>query len=104
NMLSINPDDILEISVLKDAAAAAIWGSKGANGVLMITTKRGLSGPTRVDYSYRYTRTQQPEGMKMLSGDDFTMLMKQAYLNPRQDDNATMIDEYNYDPNFPEYE
>ena len=104
NMLSINPDDILEISVLKDAAAAAIWGSKGANGVLMITTKRGLSGPTRVDYSYRYTLTKQPEGMNMLSGDDFTMLMKQAYLNPRQDDNATMIDEYNYDPNFPEYQ
>lgn len=104
NMLSLNPDDILEISVLKDAAASAIWGSKGANGVLMITTKRGMTGPTRVDYSYRYTMTRQPEGMRMLNGDDFTMLMKQAYLNPRQDDNATDIPEYNYDPNFPNYQ
>jgi TonB-linked SusC/RagA family outer membrane protein len=104
NMLSINPDDILEISVLKDAGAASIWGSKGANGVLMITTKRGLSGPTRIDYTYRYTRTKQPKGMNMLTGDDFSMLMKQAYLNPKQDDAATDIDEYNYDTNFPQYE
>lgn len=104
NMLSINPDDILEISVLKDAGASAIWGSKGANGVLMITTKRGLSGPTRIDYSYRYTRTVQPKGMNMLNGDNFTMLMKEAYFNPRQDKNASNIPEYNYDTNNPEYE
>ncbi|MDD3078449.1 MAG: SusC/RagA family TonB-linked outer membrane protein [Paludibacter sp.] len=104
NMLSINPDDILEISVLKDAAAAAIWGSKGANGVIMITTKKGISGPTRIDYTYRYTRTVQPKGMNMLSGGDFTMLMKEAYFNPQQDRDANDIDEYNYDQNWPEYE
>ena len=104
NMLSVNPDDILEINVLKDASAAAIWGSKGANGVLMITTKKGTAGPTRVEYSYRFTRTVQPKGMNMLNGGDFTMLMKQAYLNPRQDDNANNILEYNYDPNFLNYE
>lgn len=104
NMLSINPDDILEISVLKDAAASAIWGSKGANGVLMITTKKGSMGAMKVDYTYRYTRTVQPKGLKMLNGNDFTMLMKQAYLNPRQDDAATDVDEYKYDKNFPDYE
>lgn len=104
NMLSINPDDISEISVLKDAAASAIWGTKGANGVIMITTKRGTSGPIRVEYTYRYTRTVQPKGLNMLNGDNFTMLMKEAYLNPQQDDRATNIPEYNYDPNFPDYE
>ena len=105
NMLSINPDDILEITVLKDAAASAIWGSRGANGVIMITTKRGVVGPTKVDYTYRFTSTKQPKGINMLSGDDFTMLMKQAYLNPRQNDYALSgVDEYNYDPNFPDYE
>jgi TonB-linked SusC/RagA family outer membrane protein len=104
NMLSINPDDIQEITVLKDAAASAIWGSKGANGVLMITTKKGAAGPTRVDYTYRYTRTVQPKGLNMLNGGDFTMLMKQSYLNVNQDDNATNINEYNYDKNFPDYE
>jgi TonB-linked SusC/RagA family outer membrane protein len=104
NMLSINPDDILEITVLKDAGASAIWGSKGANGVLMITTKKGLSGPTRVDYTYRYSRTVQPEGLNMLNGDDFTMLMKQSYFNVSQDENANNIDEYNYRKNFSQYE
>ncbi|MDP4268879.1 MAG: SusC/RagA family TonB-linked outer membrane protein [Bacteroidota bacterium] len=104
NMLSINPDDIQEISVLKDAAASAIWGSKGANGVIMITTKKGVAGPTRVDYTYRYTRTLQPKGLNMLNGDQFTMLMKQAYLNPALDEEASNIQEYNYDKNYPEYE
>ena len=104
NMLSINPDDISEITVLKDAASSAIWGTKGANGVIMITTKRGVSGPLRVEYTYRYTRTVQPKGINMLNGDDFTMLMKEAYLNPLHNDNANNIPEYNYDPNFPNYE
>jgi TonB-linked SusC/RagA family outer membrane protein len=104
NMLSINPDDILEITVLKDAGASAIWGSKGANGVLQITTKKGTAGPTHVEYTYRYTRTVQPQGRQMLNGDNFTMLMKEAYFNPSQDENANNIKEYNYNPNFPEYE
>jgi len=104
NMLSINPDDILEITVLKDAAASAIWGSKGANGVLQITTKKGVSGPTHVDYTYRFTNTVQPQGLNMLNGDGFTMLMKESYFNSRQDENANNIDEYNYNRNFPDYE
>lgn len=104
NMLSLNPDDILEITVLKDAGSSAIWGSKGANGVIQITTKKGISGPTRVEYSYRYTNTVQPKGMNMLNGGDFTMLMKEARLNPVQNENATTAPEYNYDTNFPEYQ
>lgn len=104
DLLSINPDDILEITVLKDAASTAIWGSKGANGVLMVTTKKGKAGPTNVQYSYRLTRAVQPQALNMLSGDDFTMMIKQAYFNPRQDENASDIDEYNYDQSFVEYE
>ncbi|MBN2165465.1 MAG: SusC/RagA family TonB-linked outer membrane protein [Marinilabiliaceae bacterium] len=104
NMLSINPDDIAEITVLKDAAATAIWGSKGANGVIEITTKRGVTGPIKVEYTYRYTNTRQPRGRNLLTGDDYTMYIKEAYLNPRNDDNANDVAEINYDPNFPEYE
>lgn len=104
NMLSINPEDIAEITVLKDAAASAIWGSKGANGVIMITTKKGAAGKTRLDYTYRFTRKEQPQGRKMLTGDDYTMYIKEAYLNPRQNDEANNLDEYNYDKNFPDYE
>lgn len=103
NLLSINPDDIQEISVLKDAAASAVWGSKGANGVIMITTKRGYTGPTKIEYSYRYTGTIQPRGLNMLSGDDYTMLMKQAFFNPYQDENAANFEEYRYNKSFSEY-
>lgn len=104
NMLSINPDDILEITVLKDAASTAIWGIRGSNGVLMVTTKKGAMGPTKIQYTYRLTQAKQPKGLNMLNGDDYTMLMKQAYFNPNQDESAADIDEYNYDPGFSEFE
>ncbi|HEY4147953.1 MAG TPA: SusC/RagA family TonB-linked outer membrane protein, partial [Chitinophagaceae bacterium] len=48
-LLYINPNDIAQIDVLKDASSAAIYGSRGANGVIVITTKKGSSGPTRMD-------------------------------------------------------
>ena len=104
NLLSINPDDIQEISVLKDAAASAVWGSKGANGVIMITTKKGRTGPTRIEYSYRYTGTIQPTGKKMLNGDNYTMLMKQELFNPAQSSTASDVPEFTYDKSFPDYE
>ncbi len=104
NMLSINPDDIEEITVLKDAASTAVWGSKGANGVLVIKTKKGAQGPTRVQYSYRFTAAKQPKGLNMLNGDDYTMMVKQAYFNPQQDENAANVREFLYDQTFSEYE
>ena len=51
----LRPDDIANMSVLKDAAATAVWGSKGSNGVIQITTKRGARGKTRVNFSYART-------------------------------------------------
>ena len=84
SLLCISPDDIEEITVLKDGAAAAIWGSRGANGVIDITTKKGVTGPTRVSYSYRFSGSEQPEGTKLLNGDDYTMLMKQASTGTRK--------------------
>lgn len=104
NMLSINPDDIEEITVLKDASATAVWGSKGANGVLVIKTKKGTRGPTTVQYSYRLTGAIQPQGLNMLNGDDYTMLIKQAYFNPYQNENAANVREFLYDPTYSEYE
>ncbi len=103
-LLSINPDDIEEITVLKDAASTAVWGTKGANGVLVIKTKRGAKGPTHLQYSYRLTGVVQPRGLKMLNGDDYTMMMKQALFNPRQDESAADISELMYNPNFSEYQ
>lgn len=103
-LLNVNPDDIASITVLKDAAGTAIWGSQGANGVIEIKTKRGQRGKTRVSYSYRTTLTHQPKGMRMLNGDQYTMLMKEAYYNPSLSDAASNIVEFNYDPSFSEYE
>ena len=61
-LLNVNPEDIASITVLKDAAATAIYGSQGANGVIEITTKRGSRGKPRVSYSLRLTGTYQPKG------------------------------------------
>lgn len=53
-LLQVNPEDIQTINVLKDAAATAIWGARGSNGVIEITTRRGSRGKTRVNFSYRF--------------------------------------------------
>ena len=106
NLLNVNVDDIQDIVVLKDAASTSMWGSKGANGVLMITTKKGAKGKTKVQYTYRFTQAFQPQGMKMLSGDDYTMLIKQELFNKTLAANETRLslEELNYNPSFAEYE
>ncbi|MBQ9357183.1 MAG: SusC/RagA family TonB-linked outer membrane protein [Prevotella sp.] len=103
-LLNVNPEDIEDVTVLKDAAATAIYGSRGANGVIEIKTKRGTRGAPRLSYSLRLTGTYQPEGYKMLDGDGYTMLLKESYFNPRQSDVASNIPELNYDPTFSEYQ
>lgn len=102
-LLNVNTEDIADIKVLKDAAATAIWGSQGANGVIEITTKRGSRGPARVTYSGKLTFTHQPTGLKLLNGDQYTMLLKESYFNPKQDPTAANVNELNYDENFSEY-
>lgn len=104
SMLSISPEDILDITVLKDASSTAQWGSKGANGVLSITTKKGAKGNVAISYKYMFTRKVQPRGRNLLNGDDFTMMMKQALFNPFQNENAASVREYSYDKTFSEYE
>jgi len=103
-LINVNPDDIESITVLKDAASTAMYGAKGASGVLLITTKKGKAGPTRIDYALGVTGNKQPKGMNMLNGDDYTMLMKQSYYLPHLDETASNVQEFNYDTNFTEYE
>ena len=103
-LLNINPEDISDIRVLKDAAATAIYGSQGGNGVIELTTKRGVRGKPRLQYSLKLTGTYQPKGYNLLNGDDYTMLLKESYFNPEQSDQASNIPELNYDPSFSEYE
>ena len=103
-LLTVNPDDIESIEVLKDASASAIWGSRGANGVIMIKTKRGTRGKTKVSYSYRYTNAWTPKGLNLLNGDDYTMLLKEEHFNPQQSSDASDAPELAYKPEFSEYE
>lgn len=105
SLLSVNVDDIASITVLKDAASTAIWGSKGANGVIQITTKRGARGKTRVNFSYKFTGSWQPSSYNLLNGDDYTMLMKEELYNPKQESTATTdINELNYNKSWADYE
>ena len=59
NLSDINLNDIESVEVLKDASATALYGSRGANGVILITTKRGKAGQSRVSYD-AYTGYQTP--------------------------------------------
>ena len=102
-LLNVNPEDIKSISVLKDASATAIWGSQGANGVIEIVTKRGSRGKPKLSYSFRLNLTYQPDGVDLLTGDQYTMLMKEAYFNPRQSDESANIKEFNYLTDFNQF-
>lgn len=105
SLLSVSPSDIESIDVLKDAAATAVWGSRGANGVISIRTKRGSRGKIRVEYNFRLQGTWQPKGYNLLNGDDYTMLMKEELYNPSQSASVTTdINELNYNTSWAEYE
>ena len=95
-LLKINPEDIAEIRVLKDAAATAIYGSQGGSGVIEIVTKRGARGKPKLTYSLKLTGTYQPKGYDLLNGDDYTMLLKESYFNPAQENVAELVKSINY--------
>ena len=99
SLLAVSVDDIANITVLKDAAATAIWGSQGANGVIQITTKRGARGKPKVTLGYKFTGTWMPAGYDLLNGDNYTMMLKEEFYNPTQSASATStINEINYVP------
>ena len=101
SLLSINVNDIESIDIMKDAAATAIWGARGANGVISIKTKRGK---IRIDYNFSLQGNWQPKGYNLLSGDEYTMLMKEELYNPTQNPSATTnINELNYNKSWAEY-
>lgn len=101
-LLNISPADIKEITVLKDAAATAIWGSRAANGVLVITTKRGSIGKPSITYTFKGSTTSLPSAIPMLSGDQYSTFIPEAYINRNGSTlNSTNAREFNYDPNDP---
>lgn len=80
-MLSLNPNDIESIEVLKDAASTAVYGTAGANGVLLITTKQGAMGKTRFTFSTKNSLKFEPKSMPMLNGDEYKAFVQDAIWN-----------------------
>jgi TonB-linked SusC/RagA family outer membrane protein len=70
-MATINPNEIESIEILKDASATSIYGSRGANGVILITTKRGKEGQSRVEYDGSYSFQKIAREIDVLNGADY---------------------------------
>ncbi|MDO1449389.1 TonB-dependent receptor [Rhodocytophaga aerolata] len=78
---SINPNDIESVEVLKDASATAIYGARGANGVILITTKRGKAGASRVTYEGYYGIQQASKQLDVLNATQYAQLENEIYAN-----------------------
>jgi len=83
NMINIALQDIKSIEVLKDAGATAIYGSKGADGVLLIETRSGKMGAVQFEYQYKHSFNVQPPAIPMLNGDEYIMLQLEQLHNAR---------------------
>lgn len=90
---TINPEDIESVEVLKDADATAIYGSRGANGVILITTKKGKAGKTRFNVKAYSGFNKATHVMKMANTQQFVAMRKQAFAN----DNLAMTNANAYD-------
>jgi TonB-dependent starch-binding outer membrane protein SusC len=80
-LTDINPNDIESIDVLKDAAAAAIYGARAANGVVLITTKRGKSGKTNFNFGYYTGTSTVTRELNYLNGAEWLALLDEAHRN-----------------------
>jgi TonB-linked SusC/RagA family outer membrane protein len=102
-LLNVAPADIKDIVVLKDAAATAIWGSKAANGVLQITTKRGTISPPRITFVAKNGLSPQPEAIPTLSGDEYSTMILESFMNTGRPLNLLTVTgkPFAYDPRDP---
>ena len=90
---SLNPNDIESIDILKDASSTAIYGSRGANGVILITTKRGKAGKTQIDYAFNTGISTASKQLNVLSGDEYRAIVNKLGLTlDDKGDNANWQD------------
>lgn len=102
NPADINPNDIESIEVLKDAAATAIYGSQGANGVFIITTKKGVTGKTKISYEGFLGVNGYTSYPKLRMYDDYIQLRREAYRNTSPQEWSSPADDYKLFPNAAE--
>lgn len=79
--VTINPADVETIQVLKDASAAAIYGSRAGNGVIIITTKKGRAGESKIQFSSRYSVSKVPQTFEVMNGAEYAATNRLAYQN-----------------------
>ena len=95
-MHELNGNDIESIQVLKDAASASIYGSRAANGVIIITTKGGKDGKVKIDFDASLSVQTYANKMKVLNAKEFGQTMWQGYVNDGLDPNLNGLG-YHYD-------
>jgi TonB-linked SusC/RagA family outer membrane protein len=95
---TINPQSIASIEILKDADATSIYGSRGANGVVLITTKSGKLGAPKLDVSYRTGMSNVPK-MKMLNTEQYLEMRKEAFANENMEPDIWSYDLLVWDQN-----
>ncbi|WP_090625018.1 SusC/RagA family TonB-linked outer membrane protein [Parapedobacter indicus] len=93
---TINPGDIESIEVLKDASSTAIYGARAANGVVLITTKRGKSGPTRVVFDSYYGSQRVTKMLPVLNAQQFAELENETFKNNFYPDPASLGEGVNW--------
>jgi len=76
---NLSPSDIKSIQVLKDASASALYGSRASNGVVLIQTKRGSEGQTRINFSSQFGYQEPTNFIEVLDGEEYTRLFNEAY-------------------------
>ena len=77
----LNPNDIERIEVLKDAASGAVYGARAANGVILVTTKQGQKGKTKVNYDFSYGWQNPWRKPSVLNATEYAIMMNEGYIN-----------------------
>ncbi len=90
---TINTNDIASIQILKDASAAAIYGSRAANGVIIITTKQGKNGPAKISASAKYGVQQIANRWDMMNSSEFAAMQRRQYQNSGEPIPASVSEE-----------
>ena len=90
-MHELNGNDIESIQVLKDAASASIYGSRAANGVIIVTTKKGKQGQIKVNFDASVSASMYTNKMEVLNAREYGQAMWQAYVNDGQDPNTNAL-------------
>ena len=103
SMNEIATSDIESIQVLKDASAATIYGSRAANGVIIITTKKGKSGGTRVEFRASLTAQQWQRAIDLLNTEEYGLVRYRAAMNDGSALNTTTLSNGQPNPNLNRY-